>query len=592
MTTVQIFTIVASMLGGLALFLFGMNTMSDSLSSMTGGALDRIIGIVTKNRWLAFAFGTLMTAVVQSSSAITVLTVGLVNSRIMELAQAIGLVIGANLGTTATAWLLSLNAIDGQSLLMTVIKPSSFSPFLAIFGVFLMMFARSDRKKKIGSALLGFAVMMIGMNLMSQAVSPLREVPALQEMLVSFSKPALGFLFAMVFTMMIQSSDAVVGILQAFALSMGITYGMAIPLVCGAQLGTCITSILSSMGTSNNGKRTALLNLYYNLLKVLPFMVIFYALNQVLHFSFLEQSVGGIGIPLFHTLVNLLGAAVWLPLSRVIVSLANRTIPFSAEEKEERASVLTMLDPLLLSTPRFALEQVDKAVKILAETAEEAFSTVGKLKTDPGFEGAVRTLCKRVERYRDQIEKYITDISLNSIEPELAPQVSLFTNANTAFSSIGLLVGKILDHYKAILASGDPVSEETRTETRVLGSAISEIIAITVTGFDLKSATLYDTIQLYREEITNMSEIVKKRHVRRMHQEEGRHSLSTLFTDICYIEEQLIDYCDLVADALIKYSRQEGQEERMSEEMRDKKRKQIKALFHDKYSMLQIENEQ
>ena len=589
MTSTQIFTIIASMLGGLALFLFGMNTMSDSLSSMTGGVLDRIIGMVTKNRWLAFAFGTLMTAVVQSSSAITVLAVGLVNSGIIALAQSVGLVIGANLGTTATAWLLSLNTIDGQSLLMTIIKPSSFSPFLAIIGVGLTMFARSDTKKKIGAALLGFAVMMIGMNLMSQAVYPLREVPALQNMLVSFSKPIWGFLFAAAFTMLIQSSDAVVGILQAFAMSMGITYGMAIPLVCGAQMGTCITSILSSMGTSNNGKRTALLNLYYNLFKTVPFMLIFYAVNYIMPLSFLKQTVGGVGIPMFHTLINILGAAVWLPLSSVIVSLANRTIPFSAQEKEEQASVLTMLDPLLLPSPRFALEQADKAILILAETAEEAFATVRNLKGDPEFEGTVQMLCRRIERYRDQIEKYITDISLNSVEPGLAPQVSLLTNANTAFSSIGLLVGKILDIGRELRESRERITETDKTEIRVLGSAISEIIAITVTGFELRSATLYETIQLYREEIMEMGETVKKRHIRRMHQEAGRRSISTLFTDICYTEEQLIDYCDLVADALIKYSRQEGREERMTQEDQDKKRQQVRELFRDKYSILKMD---
>ncbi len=590
MTAVQIFTIIASMLGGLALFLFGMSTMSDSLSSMTGGVLDRIIGMITKNRWMAFAFGTIMTAIVQSSSAITVLAVGLVNSGIIALAQAIGLVIGANLGTTATAWLLSLNGIEGQSLLMTLIKPSSFSPFLAIIGVAMVMFTHSDKKKKVGSALLGFAVMMIGMNLMSQAITPLREVPALQKMLVGFSNPLLGFLFAAAFTMLIQSSDATVGIVQAFAMSMDITYGMAIPLVCGAQLGTCITSILSSVGTSNNGKRTALLNLYYNLFKTVPFLLIFYAINHVMRFSFLGQAVDGVDIPLFHTLVNLIGAAVWLPLSNVIVSLTNRTIPFSAEEKEEQANVLTMLDPILLSTPRIALEQAEKAVLQLAETAEEAFSVFRNQNTEHGFEKTVQTLCRRIERYRDQIEKYITDISLNCVEPGLASQVTLLTNANTAFSNIGMQVSKILDIYKEIQASGTSPSDSDKTEIHVFGSAISEIIAITVTGFELKSASLYETIQLYREEISEMGETVKRRHIRRMHREEGRKTLSTLFFDICYTEEQLIDSCDMMADALIKFSKQEGNVDKLSKEAVEKKRQQIKALFQDKYSILHLED--
>ena len=260
MTTIEILLLISSMLGGLALFLSGMSTMSDSLAAMTGGSLSRLIGKVTKNRFLAFLFGAVMTALVQSASATTVLTVGLVNSGMIEFSKAIGLIIGANLGTTATAWILSLNAIGGQSLLMTIIKPSFFSPFLAAAGVVLTMFCRTRKKKDIGTALLGFATMMIGMNLMSQAVAPLREIPAITEVLVSLSNPVLGFLFACAFAMLVQSSDAVIGIVQAFALSVGITYGMAIPLICGAQVGTCVTSLISSLGTSNNGKRTALLN--------------------------------------------------------------------------------------------------------------------------------------------------------------------------------------------------------------------------------------------------------------------------------------------------------------------------------------------
>jgi len=296
MSSIEIFFIIAAMAGGLALFLFGMNTMSSALSTMTGGALDRLLGVITKNRVTAFLFGTGLTAIVQSSSAVSVLTVGLVNSGIILLPQAVGLLIGGSLGSTATAWLLSLNALDGQSLLMTIIKPSSFSPFLAIVGVAITMFAKRKKKIQIGYALLGFAVMMIGMNLMSQGVAPLKELPALQSALVSFSNPIIGFLIAVAITMLIQCSDATIGIVQAFALSVGISYGMAIPLICGAQVGTCVTALISSLSTSNDGKRTAIMNLYYALLKVIPFMVLFYGANTFCHFAFLENSVGGIGI--------------------------------------------------------------------------------------------------------------------------------------------------------------------------------------------------------------------------------------------------------------------------------------------------------
>ena len=310
MTAIEKLTIIASMLGGLALFMTGMDTLSNSLTALTGGTLNRVIGRITKNRFLAFLFGAVVTAVVQSSSAITVLSVGLVNSGLIALSKAAGLIIGANLGTTATAWILSLNSISGESLLLTIIKPSFFSPFLGVIGVAMRMFGRSEKKKNLGSVLLGFSIMMIGMNLMSQAVSPLREVPAIKNALVSFSNPFLGFAVACGFAVLIQSSDAVIGIVQAFALSIGITFGMSIPLICGAQVGTCVTAMLSSLGTSNNGKRTAFLNLYYNLLKTIPFLVIFYLLNSIFGFSFLEREVGGTGIPIFHTLLNILGSAI------------------------------------------------------------------------------------------------------------------------------------------------------------------------------------------------------------------------------------------------------------------------------------------
>ncbi len=371
----DVLSIITSMLGGLALFLFGMNTMSDSLQTVSGGLMDGIVGFIKKNRIFAFLFGTIITALVQSSSAITVLSVGLVNSAIIELTQAIGLIIGANLGTTATAWLLSLNSIDGESLILTLMKPSTFAPFLAIIGVGIVMFTKTEKKKNVGTAIVGFSVMMIGMNLMSQGVAPLKEAPEIQEILVSFTNPILGFLVAMLFAMIVQSSDAVVGIVQAFALTVGITYGMAIPLVCGAQVGTCITALISSLGTSKNGKRTALLNLYYNLLKTIPFLLIFYLLNYLLSFGFLEEAVGGVGIPMFHTLVNVIGAIIWLPLAKVIIFLAEKTIPYSDAEKEEQAGKLTMLDEYLLKTPEIALKQTDTAVEMLAKTSRDAFPT-------------------------------------------------------------------------------------------------------------------------------------------------------------------------------------------------------------------------
>ena len=586
MSSIDVFLIVAALFGGLALFLFGMNTMSDSLGKMTGGFLDKVTGFITKNRFSAFLFGTGLTAVVQSSSAITVLSVGLVNAGIIALNKAIGLMIGANLGTTATAWILSLNALDGQSLFMTLLKPSSFSPFLAIIGTGLTMFSRSEKKKTVGSAILGFAVMMIGMNMMSQGVSPLRDVPALKDMLVGFSNPILGFGFALLFTLLIQSSDATIGIVQAFAITVGITYGSAIPLICGAHVGTCITAILSSLGASNNGKRTAFMNLYYNLFKTIPFMLVFYLLNAIFHFSFLDDSVGVIGIPFVHTLINLIAAAVWLPASNVLVSLAQRTIRLSKEELEEQENTLTMLDPLLMTNPSFALKQTDHAVSLLAETAGQAFYTLIHYKTEPDFESTLQSLCRKADTYQDQINGYLTQLSAQGIPEADAPEHTLLMNANTALGKIGAITKQILEGGGQIFRSEIKLPEESLTEMHVFAEAIYETLDITAIGFQRKDPTLSATVQLYREEITRMSTLVNLRHIESMHRKEADHSNSTLLTELLYTEERLIDCCDVVADALLKYAETKGDSKALHPADEETKRKQVRELFKDKYAML------
>ena len=505
MTAFDILGIITSLVGGLALFLFGMDTMSGSLGQMTGSVLGKLTGFISKNRITAFLFGTGLTALVQSSSAITVLSVGLVGAGIIELGNAAGLIIGANLGTTATAWLLSLNAVDGRSLLMTLIKPSSFSPFLAIIGVGLTMFAKSQKTKTAGSALLGFSVMMIGMNMMSSGVSPLKDIPALKSLLVSFSNPFLGFGFALFFTMLIQSSDATIGIVQAFALSVGITFGSAIPLICGAQVGTCITAMISSLGASNNGKRTAFINLYYNLLKVVPFMIVFYILNAVFHFGFLGTGVGAIGIPMMHTLINLIGSAIWLPAAGMIVMLARKTIPLSQEEKEERENTLVMLDPLLLSSPAFALQQTEKAVNLLAETVSRAVEILVQEKEDPDSDSKIRMLCKRGEMYKNQIADYLMDIASENILDEEAPQHALFVNANTALGRIGTVTLQVLDRMAEIRSEKEEVIESLKQERFVFGQAVNEIIQMTVLSLKLKEPSLFATVQVYHEEIARMT---------------------------------------------------------------------------------------
>ncbi len=582
MGVLDIFAIIASMFGGLALFLFGMDTMSESLTAMTGGVLNRVIDRITKNRVFAFLFGAVLTAIVQSSSAITVLAVSLVNSGIIELGKAVGLIIGANLGTTATAWILSLNAVEGESIWMTLIKPSSFSPFLAIIGVFMKMFAHSEKRKNTGSVILGFSVMMIGMNLMSQGVSPLRSIPAIQEMLLSFSNPILAFMFACAFAMLIQSSDAVIGILQAFAISMTVRFTVAIPLICGAQVGTCITALLSSLSTSNNGKRTALVNLYYNLLKTIPFLCVFYLLNAIFGFSFLEKDVEGIGIPMFHTLVNIGGSCIWMPLAGVIVSLANRTIPLSEEEKQKQANTLTILDQGLLRTPAFALEQAGKALNLLAKTIEEIFLSGISFQQD---QTEVRLLCERAQSYGHQIEQYLLRISEQEIGKNDRARILMLSSSNTAFARMGKLAERILDYLDVVVSEAERMTEEDRRDIRVIGEAIYEIIQITIDGFINKKPSLSQTVQYYREEVMDLGNLIKSRYIRRAHETRKERINISFFSDICSAEEHLIDYCDMLAEAAIQYDKNVGKYHHPEPD--ETMRKQIHSLFQDKYEILQ-----
>ena len=576
------------MAGGLALFMYGMNTMSKSLSTLTGGVLDRLLGVVTQNRFTAFLFGTALTAVVQSSSAVSVLTVGLVNSGIILLEQAVGLLIGGGLGSTATAWMLSLNALDGESLIMTIIKPSTFTPFLALVGVAITLFAKKQKTINIANALVGFSVMMIGMNLMSQGVAPLKELPALKDALVSVSNPIIGFLVALAITMLIQSSDATIGIVQAFALSMGMTFGSAIPLICGAQVGTCITAMISSLGTSNNGKRTAIINLYYALLKVIPFMLLFYTINAIWSIPLLEESVGGIGIPFFHTAINIFGAIIWIPFGKFIVFLAKKTIPFSEEERLAQENVLTMLDKNLLPNTAIALDQTDRAVCKLGNTVAEAMRLIISFNSE--YMGKTQILINRISQYKNQLDNYITKLSANVNDTEDAAYILLLTNATTAFGEIGVIIEEMLNYHSKLveLEVSDRIKDTDRNEAIVLGESISEIIELTVIGYEKKNVRLSETIQNYREEIMRISDFLKERRYKRMHSEGGRLTSTTIYADIFYTQERLVDYCDIVADSMIKYNKAVAGGKTQTSDNSAETKQRIHTLFQDKYAIINI----
>ena len=391
--TMDIFGLL-TLVGGLALFLYGMNVMGAGLEKMSGGKLERILETLTSNPIKAVLLGAGVTAVIQSSSATTVMVVGFVNSGIMKLSQAVGIIMGANVGTTFTAWILSLTGIQGDSILINLLKPSSFSPILALIGIILYTMAKSDKKKDVGEIMLGFAVLMFGMESMSGAVEPLADVPEFTNILTMFHNPILGVLVGAILTAVIQSSSASVGILQALSVTGAFTFGSAIPIIMGQNIGTCVTAMISSVGGNRGAKRTAFVHLYFNIIGTIVFMVLFYLGNAIFRFDFTNEVVDAAGIALIHTTFNVFATLVLLPFAKQLERLAYLTIPETEEEKQAKVDVFGILDERFLNSPTFAIEQCRSLTAKMAELSKESFLESMELLDDYSEEKASDVIAK------------------------------------------------------------------------------------------------------------------------------------------------------------------------------------------------------
>ena len=579
----EIVIIIVSLLGGLALFLYGMGIMSSTLSNMTGGSLDRVIGKITKNRYVGFGVGTALTALVQSSSATTVLTVGFVNAGIMKLNEAFGFVVGANLGATMNAWILSLNSVEGGTFLLDLCRPSFFVPLFAFIAIIISAVAKTEKAKNISAAVIGFCVMMTGMMLMSDSIEPLKETPAFQGMLTSFRNPFIAFLAALAFTMVIQSSDATVGILQVIAMSGGLSYGMAIPLVCGAQVGTCMTAMLSSLGTSNNGRRTALLHLYFNIFKTIPFLLILFGADAIHNLEFLDGMVNGMWIPLFHTLINLAAALIYLPLSQMFVRLTELTIPYNEKEKQERENVLVMLDPMLLRNPPIALAQVRNALLKLSETIQETYDLfLNEAKNPESDDSRISSLCTRILRYRDQILGYIKEILAVNVSENKTYYIQCGQNICVFMGRIGELIQDMQDIRKDMVMKQMTFSDEANRDIQIFTEAVREIVDTTMLDFEMGNLALTESIGLFREAVSKLHGAVNSKHVKRLHDGICDMEAGMPFMDICYDLEKIIDSCDMVSQNLLPFRK--AHQDHMKAEMSIEKRKEyIRHLYMDKY---------
>lgn len=541
-----------NMIGGLALFLYGMKTMGDALSKLAGGRLEQVLEHMTNNPVKGVLLGAGVTAVIQSSSATTVMVVGFVNSGIMKLSQAVGVIMGANIGTTVTSWILSLAGIESSSFFVKLLKPSSFTPVLALIGVVLLMFVKNDRKNDVGTILLGFAVLMFGMETMSGAVKPLANVPEFTNLFTAFENPFLGMLVGAVLTAVIQSSSASVGILQAMCATGSVSVGAAIPVIMGQNIGTCITALISGVGASKNARRASLVHLYFNLVGTLLFMGTFYLLNTFLHFGFMSDTASGATIAVIHSVFNVAATLVLLPLSKWIVNLAYLTIPVTGDESagEKTGEDRAMLDERFLERPAFAVAQCKSAVCEVAKLTEEAMALA--VKSASAYNEAemerVRQIEDIIDAREDEISTYLTKLSAKPLSEKDSHLVGKFGKCIVDFERISDYLKGIAYALGKMDRQGEQFSRKASAERDIIFSAAYEILENTVECFVHEDRDMAMRIDPLYETISSLKEEIRKNHNKRLAKGKCSVELGMALTDIVTSLDRIAGHCSNIAE--------------------------------------------
>ena len=539
---------VLTMAGGLALFLFGMSVMGQSLEKLAGSRLKTILERLSSSPLRGLLLGVGVTAVIQSSSATTVMAVGFVNSGIMKLEQAVGIIMGANVGTTVTSWLLSLTGLKGESLLLRLLKPTSFSPILAVIGIILYM-ASSGRKKDIGTILLGFATLMFGMQTMSDAVAGLKDVPAFTQLFLLFSNPLLGVLAGAVLTAVIQSSSASVGILQALSSTGAISFGSAVPIILGQNIGTCVTAMLSSVGTGKNARRTALLHLYFNLIGTALFLLPFWALKGSLFSAAAARPIDQAGIAAVHTVFNLLSTFVLLPFHKGLLRLVCLSVPDTDPEGE-----MPLLDERLLLSPSIAIEQCSKLTCAMANLSQTAVTRAMALMTAYDKEEAslIGEIETKLDEYEDVIGTYLVKLSGRNLSAEDSRDVSRLLHAIGDFERISDHAKHIQTVASRLWEKQQPLSSSAADELQVLAAAIARVTRLAADSFVDNNPHHAADVEPLEQVVDHLCSAMKARHVARL--KEGACSVDQgmLFTDVLSSCRRISDHCSNVAAAIIE----------------------------------------
>ncbi len=551
---------IFTLLGGLAFFLYGMKVMSTGLEKLTGGKLEVALKKMTENKLKAILLGMGVTVAIQSSSAMTVMLVGFVNSGIMTLEQTIGVCFGSNIGTTFTAWILCLDGIKDSggggvlSFILKMLKPVSFSPLIALAGVILIMFAKKNKKKDVGRILVGFSVLMTGMTLMSDSVDPLANSPDFQRILTAFKNPLLGVLVGTVFTGIIQSSAGSIGILQAFSKTGGLTYGMALPIIMGCNIGTCVTALLSTVGVSKDAKRVAWTHIIIKIIGTLVLLPIIMILQNVIDLSIMSKTVGYVGIAVMHTIFNVATTVMFLPFTKQLVKLSKIVVRDGKEEKVDSRRNLTGLDDILLKTPAVAVQTCLTATAQMAELTRETIDMALKLLVE--YDGdtcdAVIENEDIIDGYEDKINSYLIKISKSSVTGKDSRSVSKMMHCVGNFERISDHAVNLVESAQEMHDKGIRFSEECVNEIIVITDAIKENINKAFDSYVQNDLAIAHKVEPLEEVVDNLSTELKNRHIRRLQNDECTVELGYIFQDVLTNLERISDHCSNIAGCLIE----------------------------------------
>lgn len=541
---------IFQLLGGLAFFLYGMNMMGDALERKAGTRLKSILAQLTSNTFKGFLLGLVITAIIQSSSATTVMVVGFVNSGIMTLKQATGVIFGANLGTSVTSWLLSLTGIQGDNFFIQLAKPSNFTPILAFIGIVLIMFIKKNKYKDTALILLGFSILMFGMDTMSAAVEPLAESEEFKNVLILFSNPVIGLLVGTVFTAIVQSSSASVGILQALTLTGTVTYATAIPIVMGQNIGTCVSALISSIGATKNAKRAAVIHLSFNLISAVVWLTIYYLLETFIGFTFVTQAANPLGIAVVHTVFKLLALALLMPFGKQLEKFSYIIIKKDEAEKEKTE----LLDERLLSTPPIAIERCRMVTIKMAETSVNALKQSLDLLFNYNEKAAtaVRADEDKTDKYEDNLGSYLVKLSNENMSEADNHEVSKLLHMIGDFERIGDHAVNIVESADEATSKGLSFSIEAQKEIGVMIDAVKEILDLSLDAFKNNDISKAYSVEPLEEVVDNLKLKLKSAHVNRLRRNECTIEMGFIHSDLLTNLERVSDHCSNIAACMIE----------------------------------------